>query len=1265
MPLRLPRSSGLFSRRIACGSKLPFGIVTWNARALNHNSPGTRALKFSHLKLLIRPNVVVCVQEVHGTEFDLSISTQGWDVTIFHSPCPERRVGGVASFVSSSLIRQCAHTKFVCLIPGRVTRLTLHLKDGSTMCIWNIHNYNITNAVFANIAAKIRSDIDEASSRPYAFEVLICGDFNCVAAYEQVATISASGCVVQSPHHADWEASRWRAALHPLTELAQPCQTHFAACGNSISRLDRIYSSLPAWFLADAHIRMNVGIDPQVLFAQGVSDHTWVCASFQSSCSHAVSSQSNRAIPAYLCRLPLFADVCRKLLAVAQLDNLSVPVAWELHCDILKEAARITRDSLLLHSPDCSEARCMVIVSISRAVIRQDCVLANLLLSRSALARSQLQVSNQSVSLIDPVAFGKLSDEIRSTALAKEESHLSRELMEVRGLSGRSDNRGLSAPGLAVDSAACNARRHKVHSRLLACQRKRKLWLLEDRRLVLHAVRVGSSDTLTNDSGLGALSSHWASAFAEYTIDDNRASSMLNSFPVKIDRDVVCLPSSAQIRHIINRTRETAPGEDGIPYEAWKFSPMGAETLFRVMLWLAEGRLMPYRFNAVLTVCLPKGSKDEDQTDIIRDVCETRPIGLKNSSAKIVALALNFAVARAVANAACYAQRGFIAGRQMSQNVLDLDSTSRLASMLWEARPDTHHIDRHIPVVILLDFAAAFPSIAHSWLIRVVKQLGLPIGLENALLSFYAWVPACISAFRITQFMCLIRRGVIQGCPLSGTFFQWTLEPFLACMCRILDHRPAACVRACADDVGATLPQLYLLKLILPIVWSAESIAGLRLNANKCVIVPVVRPELGFVPVIRRWLSSNIPAASDMQIVFAGKYLGLHLGPRAASVVWDDACAKWMRRCLAIAKSPVGPIEAIHEYHRRALSVLLFIAQFLPPPTQLLRGESFRLHKILRLPPHSFTLDSLCELDSIALPSVRRLEDVCLSARIRFAVTSSWKDHCHQLRALAALYLPLVTLVCPALCPDYWDSKPFVHELELAYSLACEKQCLPALASTCPVASNRPRVKLQADVYAKLKQDRGIEGALAGVVCTRINALLCLSLEFVPEDLYERVTQALVQLKSIHSSMKFRVLKTLINGWTTSGRLHSDVCGCILGCPDSKDELAHYLKCDRWLRAALCAKLCVGISVLERLCLVDATFESFVFVAVSHAAYIWMSKDVGAQSKLTLLRRLGQAEDIVAFACKAFEACWRTLETKCASESNHDAISLRPFANSC
>eukprot|EP00972_Heterocapsa_arctica_P045683 6741317-Heterocapsa_arctica.AAC.1 len=47
--------------------------------------------------------------------------------------------------------------------------------------------------------------------------------------------------------------------------------------------------------------------------------------------------------------------------------------------------------------------------------------------------------------------------------------------------------------------------------------------------------------------------------------------------------------------------------------------------------------------------------------------------------------------------------------------------------------------------------------------------------------------------------------GVLQGCPLSGLLFAVSLDPYLRWMKHDIEDAGLGVIRACADDIGASL----------------------------------------------------------------------------------------------------------------------------------------------------------------------------------------------------------------------------------------------------------------------------------------------------------------------------------------------------------------------------------------------------------------------------------------------------------------------------
>eukprot|EP00973_Karenia_brevis_P032189 4437897-Karenia_brevis.AAC.1 len=55
------------------------------------------------------------------------------------------------------------------------------------------------------------------------------------------------------------------------------------------------------------------------------------------------------------------------------------------------------------------------------------------------------------------------------------------------------------------------------------------------------------------------------------------------------------------------------------------------------------------------------------------------------------------------------------------------------------------------------------------------------------------------------QFMVVVKAGILQGCPLSGTLFAIAADPFFVMFKQRIVHPQKGLVLGCADDVGCVL----------------------------------------------------------------------------------------------------------------------------------------------------------------------------------------------------------------------------------------------------------------------------------------------------------------------------------------------------------------------------------------------------------------------------------------------------------------------------
>ena len=132
-------------------------------------------------------------------------------------------------------------------------------------------------------------------------------------------------------------------------------------------------------------------------------------------------------------------------------------------------------------------------------------------------------------------------------------------------------------------------------------------------------------------------------------------------------------------------------------------------------------------FNASLLFFLPKKASGtlEDGT-VFYDADSVRPLNVTNADNRLLASAVRLLIEPFVASRISPSQRGFIAGRSMLANLIDIDE-----SMAFNA------ITEESAAALLFDFSAAFPSVEHELLHAQFAALGWPDWLLRFVVVLY------------------------------------------------------------------------------------------------------------------------------------------------------------------------------------------------------------------------------------------------------------------------------------------------------------------------------------------------------------------------------------------------------------------------------------------------------------------------------------------------------------------------------------------------
>ena len=89
--------------------------------------------------------------------------------------------------------------------------------------------------------------------------------------------------------------------------------------------------------------------------------------------------------------------------------------------------------------------------------------------------------------------------------------------------------------------------------------------------------------------------------------------------------------------------------------------------------------------------------------------------------------------------------------------------------------------------------------------------------------------------------MGLVLSGVCQGCPLASLLHIAAAQPFSLLFEQQVCQAKLGLVRQCADDIGAAIVSLDVLKAFQCIFESMRTCANQVLNVLKCVVVPLAK----------------------------------------------------------------------------------------------------------------------------------------------------------------------------------------------------------------------------------------------------------------------------------------------------------------------------------------------------------------------------------------------------------------------------------------
>ena len=269
--------------------------------------------------------------------------------------------------------------------------------------------------------------------------------------------------------------------------------------------------------------------------------------------------------------------------------------------------------------------------------------------------------------------------------------------------------------------------------------------------------------------------------------------------------------------------KNKSPGNDGFTAEFYSFfwNQLGKTMVNSFNYGFHKGELSISQRQSVIRL-IPKKNKN------LLYLKNWRPISLLNVDYKIASKALALRLKKILSAIINNAQTGYVEGRFIGENI-------RLISDIL-----TFTADQDIEgIALFIDFEKAFDSLEWEYLFKALDIFQFGPDFKTWVKILYTNISSCIinNGFACEPFT--LKRGVRQGCPLSGLLFILAAE-LLSCSVRANDHIKGIRVSnkeiklsQYADDTTSFCKDIESLGKLLELLDLFKDCSGLKLNQSK------------------------------------------------------------------------------------------------------------------------------------------------------------------------------------------------------------------------------------------------------------------------------------------------------------------------------------------------------------------------------------------------------------------------------------------------
>ena len=703
------------------------------------------------------------------------------------------RRGGVAIIVKRSFLENFHSHEWVVASRGRVASLCLDGKNGKLNIVAVYLDPASVQEQVQGISC-IKSLLDSSAHN------LVAGDWNFVErCTDRIAKSTANIATSYEQRPAvEWQKIVRESGLQEFEQADYTCEN-----SHGWSKIDRIYTDMHK-----ADLINSLSYCSTLEHPRNLSDHSPVAFGYKKR-----TKKPGSYIPAW----------------VAAHTNFEAEV--EMAMERLKR--RFTQEN---HDTDLSPADGLILLklAIREAAKNIRCAEANKLASTTT---HKLAITLSFIRAIEAGDYSKARslqskyDELRCPVSVKTKT--SKDYLNIKNLAV--DLMHIDVKERTQELRACRSSLAKdIYDRRKNCIAARLKQLLPaGPKAEIGIIKDTQGNYHTEASEIAAvLSGHWQTVFDEKPTDCELRRSWLEHVRNRLKTNLAKLrPTTDDVDKVFKHLRDSAAGPDGI--SSGMYAPLRnlAPAIFlRVVNGMFDGQTtFDEAFNHAFLCCIPKSSDEQDDKGTpVYTAGNTRPISIVDAANRIIAAILCVALERCVGSRISNMQKGFLHGRKMMSNLIDIDEAAQKIS-----------IKTSRGAIILLDFRAAFPSMDHTFIWETLEANGLPPEFIRAVRMLYR---------ENTHFLRLhgslfegptVHSGVRQGCPLSGLLFAICADVLLVRLEKVLlgDDEVA---RAFADDTAVVVEDYArTIGTLANLFREYASISCLELNISKTVFIPL------------------------------------------------------------------------------------------------------------------------------------------------------------------------------------------------------------------------------------------------------------------------------------------------------------------------------------------------------------------------------------------------------------------------------------------